>query len=560
MTDYERVPVYKARRPGSSSEAAAWRKYTHPLIFRHKGTPTHVEFSPVAPHDFCVASSLQVDIFSSRSNAVYRTLTRFKDTVCCTAYRHDGKMLAASDERGVTQLFDLGSRAVMRTMRGHTKAVRAVRFSPDGGRLYTGSDDMLVSCWDVAAEETVRTFEGHTDVVRCLRVSGAAGEHTGAHRLVLSGSYDHTVQLWDVSAPRPVMTVRMGEPVEDCVLLAGGGMVAVASGNSISICDLLSGGKVLQSVVAHSKTVSCLHADGSGHLYSGGLDRFVKVHDLARYKVLGSLRYEAPVLGVALSPTRSHLVAALANSTICVRRQRAAAARADMPSASSEADPTARPLGAKPGQVAVSEGIAARFDGAHPGTYRYFLRGRTQAPQAGDVVAGRGAPPKLSGFDKALKGFRYHEALDAALLNGAADVVVGVIEELVQRNGLRIALHGRDQQTLQPLVGFLVRNITRPPHAHVLIGVANLLLDMYAPVFGQSAAIDELFVRLRATCEGEARLQVDLAQLMGAMDVLLAGAVPSAPIRAPGAGGDESGGTSLLRPQKKAKQASPMLP
>ncbi|EOD39299.1 hypothetical protein EMIHUDRAFT_77738, partial [Emiliania huxleyi CCMP1516] len=435
MTDYERVPVYKARRPGSSSEAAAWRKYTHPLIFRHKGTPTHVEFSPVAPHDFCVASSLQVDIFSSRSNAVYRTLTRFKDTVCCTAYRHDGKMLAASDERGVTQLFDLGSRAVMRTMRGHTKAVRAVRFSPDGGRLYTGSDDMLVSCWDVAAEETVRTFEGHTDVVRCLRVSGAAGEHTGAHRLVLSGSYDHTVQLWDVSAPRPVMTVRMGEPVEDCVLLAGGGMVAVASGNSISICDLLSGGKVLQSVVAHSKTVSCLHADGSGHLYSGGLDRFVKVHDLARYQVLGSLRYEAPVLGVALSPTRSHLVAALANSTIC---------------------------------VAVSEGIAARFDGAHPGTYRYFLRGRTQAPQAGDVVAGRGAPPKLSGFDKALKGFRYHEALDAALLNGAADVVVGVIEELVQRNGLRIALHGRDQQTLQPLVGFLVRNITRPPHAHVL--------------------------------------------------------------------------------------------
>ena len=56
--------------------------------------------TPVAPHDFCVASSLQGDIFSSRSNAVYRTLTRFKDTVCCTAYRHDGKMLAASDERG----------------------------------------------------------------------------------------------------------------------------------------------------------------------------------------------------------------------------------------------------------------------------------------------------------------------------------------------------------------------------------------------------------------------------------------------------------------------------
>ena len=120
MTDYERVPVYKARRPGSSSEAAAWRKYTHPLIFRHKGTPTHVEFSPVAPHDFCVASSLQVDMFSSRSNAVYRTLTRFKDMVYCASYRHDAKMLAAGDASGRTQLFDMGSRTVMRTFSGHS--------------------------------------------------------------------------------------------------------------------------------------------------------------------------------------------------------------------------------------------------------------------------------------------------------------------------------------------------------------------------------------------------------------------------------------------------------
>jgi len=62
-------------------------------------------------------------------------------------------------------------------------------------------------------------------------------------------------------------------------------------------------------------------------------------------------------------------------------------------------------------------------------------------------------------------------------------VVVGVVEELVQRNGLRIALNGRDQQTLQPLVAFLARQITRPPYAGVLIGVANLLLDMYMLIY-----------------------------------------------------------------------------
>jgi len=144
------------------------------------------------------------------------------------------------------------------------------------------------------------------------------------------------------------------------------------------------------------------------------------------------------------------------------------------------------------------------------------------------MVVERAAVNRLSSFDKALKTFKYHDALDAALVNGSPDVVVAVIEELVQRNGLRIALQGRDQHTLEPVVAFLVRQITSPPFAAVLIGVANLLLDMYAPVLGQSAAIDELFVKLRTTLEAEMRLQAELAQLMGAMDVLLAGAMPSA--------------------------------
>lgn len=188
------------------------------------------------------------------------------------------------------------------------------------------------------------------------------------------------------------------------------------------------------------------------------------------------------------------------------------------------------------------------------------------------MVVERTSANRLSAFDKALKSFKYHEAFDAALINGSPDIVVAVIEELVQRNGLRIALQGRDQHTLEPVIAFLVRQITAPPFAAVLIGVANLLLDMYAPVLGKSAAIDELFVKLRNTLEAEMRLQArararvvrahcncpsrssaspplhapyltrvdphlgsqaELSQLMGAMDVLLAGAMPTVGAKQP---------------------------
>ena len=52
---------------------------------------------------------------------------------------------------------------------------------------------------------------------------------------------------------------------------------------------------------------------------------------------------------------------------------------------------------------------------------------------------------------------------------------------------------------------------------------------MYAPVLGQSAHIDELFVKLRNTLEAEMKLHADLAQLLGAMDVVLAGVADAVP-------------------------------
>jgi len=218
MASFERLSVQRARRPSADGgEGSVWRRFRHPLTFRHKAAPTHVEFSPVAPHDFAVASSLQVDVFSTRTTAIYRSLTRFKDVVHCCSYRGDGKMLAAGDDAGTVQIFDLGSRAVMRTFRGHQRAVHVARFTPDGSNVFTASDDQRAICWDVAAETQVRRFDGHTDFVRC----GALNPNSP--KLLVTGSYDHTVRLWDVNSPKCIMELQHAAPVE---------VQAVASGSA----------------------------------------------------------------------------------------------------------------------------------------------------------------------------------------------------------------------------------------------------------------------------------------------------------------------------------------
>lgn len=99
-------------------------------------------------------------------------------------------------------------------------------------------------------------------------------------------------------------------------------------------------------------------------------------------QVVGSLKYAAPLLSVALSPASSHLVVGMSDNSLCVRRQatgsrEVGAGGAEARSRSGEASDLQN-VGL-PGQVAADKSAPLPQDGS---TYRYFLRGRNHAPQA----------------------------------------------------------------------------------------------------------------------------------------------------------------------------------
>jgi hypothetical protein len=132
---------------------------------------------------------------------------------------------------------------------------------------------------------------------------------------------------------------------------------------------------------------------------------------------------------------------------------------------------------------------------------------------------------RLAPYDVALKGFKYHEALDAALAQRNPRTIVAVLEELIMRRvgvwvgvcvccvyvvgvgsegergdlgrsmrslrllsprqptnhppthqGLRIALTGRDEAGLEPLMAFLARYVTHPDFADTLSDAAHMVL------------------------------------------------------------------------------------
>ncbi|KAI8853335.1 WD40-repeat-containing domain protein [Chytridium lagenaria] len=484
----KRAPTSQGKK---TAESKYWSKFKSPILVKEFASVTSVHFSPAQPHDFAVTSSTRVQIYSQSTHTVKKTVSRFKDVAYSGCIRNDGKLLIAGDQSGTVQIFDLGSRAVLRTFQGHKDVVRVTRFSGNASHVLSASDDKTVRVWDIPTQEPIYIMEEHADYVRSAIVS-----EDNPH-MIVSGSYDHTVKLWDIRANKCVLTMDHGSPVESVLFLPGTSIIASAGSNRLKIWNILSGGSLFQDLSNHQKTITSLCLDGSRtRIITGSLDHHVKIYSTSDYKVTYSMKYPSPVLSVAASPSNSHLVVGMASGLLSIRHR-----------------------------MLKTEDIAKaqrNNDELKGGTYKFFQRGAAFKPTDTDVrVEGR-RRKRFTTYDKLLRGFEYGKALDSVLETKQPPViVVSLLEELSYRNGLRMALGGRDDIALEPIARFLVKYITNPRYSRLLMVVANTILDMYSQVIGQSTIIDELFIRLKRKIHAELELQQKFLACIGQLECVL---------------------------------------
>eukprot|EP00741_Cyanophora_paradoxa_P016521 tig00020927_g15952.t1 len=503
MADFRRLPIRAFPRPSThdDGEARRWREYELVLSKREIAGVSHVEFSPLHPYNYAVSSSTRVQIYNAITNGVHKTISKFKDVAYSGSFRQDGRLLVAGGEQPIVQVFNIDDKSILRQFRGHTRAVHVARFAPDNTHVMSCSDDATMRCWDVPAQQEVAVVHGHTDYIR----TGAIGEGGGSP-LWVTGSYDHTVKLWDpLRSQECVLSMDHGHPVEAVLVFPSGGIIASAGGSVVRLWDVLAGGRLLQTFSNHQKTITALCLDRAGsRLLSGGADQMVKVYDTTSFAVVHTLKFSAPILSLALSPDGFTLAAGMVDGTLAVRR---------------------RP----PRQAApAAQAAAAAQRPIRPGTFRFFQRGGQAAAPADAYRVERRRRARLRPFDKALKQFRYGDALDAALETRQAVVIATVLEELERRGGLATALASRDETGLGPLLEYLLRNLVSPRFSRLMLHVANGVLRLYGRVVGESRGVEEMVRRMRTKLRQEAALQAQLLGLQGALETLIA-LSPAAP-------------------------------
>lgn len=475
-----------SHRPAAtkSTEAHYWRQFKSPVFVKEFAPVTSIQFVPnpssfstssddatplssagstsaAARHKFAVTTGTRVQIYSMRTSRLLKTVSRFSDVARSANFRSDGRLMVAGDDSGLIQVFDANSRSILRTLRGHAGPVHVTRFSPNPTQIVSASDDRTVRLWDMPEQRCIRTFEGHEDYVRSSVVS------LDNPSLVLSGSYDSTVRLWDARMPESdglALSMDHGAPVEDVLIYpTGAGGVALSAGGPVMrVWDLMMGGRCIASISNHQKTITSLaisleSPNGGGmRVLSGGLDHLVKVYDPSRdFAVTHTMRYPSAILSLAVSPDETHIATGMADGTLSVRKRDVRASEA-----------------------AAREQRKAAFAS---GTYEFAPAAATTGQDDLRVEAAR--KRRLRDYDRLLKAFRYSDALDAALRKGVQpSVTFALLLELLHRSpkgaadGLRRAIAGRDDVTLEPLLRFLLKHVANPNYVQIVCDTMNVVV------------------------------------------------------------------------------------
>lgn len=506
-----------------SAEQRYWKTFKNPLLIPSPTSypVTHISYNA---DSFAVTTGTRVQIFSSKTRKLIKSIARFGDVAYSGEIRRDGRVLVAGDNTGKIQVFDISSRAILKTWTTHKQPVWTTKFSPtELTTLLSASDDRTVRLWDLPSNEPTTTFVGHEDYVRCANFMPGTMSN-----MVISGSYDSTVKLWDPRAGRntAVMTFKHSAPVEDVLSLPSGTTILAAAENSVSVLDLVAA-RPLHMITNHQKTVTSLSlASGGRRLVTGGLEGHVKVFETTGWNVVNSTKYQSPVLSVSVipgseagEPQDRHLAVGMQSGVLSVRTRRTGV------EAARERDREKEMAALMAGSIESHDAKKQKRKKRAALTRNLDLIG-----EGADVVIAdepRMFKKKENAWQSELRHARYARALDLALDKQSLDHsplnVLTLLLALRHRSAMRDALESRDEHSVQPILKWVCGHICDPRYVSVCVEVGLHLLDLYSEFVGEATELRDGFRTLHRRVRTEVEAAQVACQTSGMLETLTVG-------------------------------------
>jgi U3 small nucleolar RNA-associated protein 15 len=517
---------FPARPSSLTPEETYWRSFKSPLNLQsptrhavtHISQPQPTQAAQVLPEFFVVTTGARVQLFSHKTRKLLKTITRFDDVAYCGEARYDGRVLAAGDETGAIQVFDVNSRAILKTWKEQKQPVHTVKWSPkESTSLMSCGDDRTLRLWDLPSESSLQSFRGHQDYVRC---GGFLPGLTSG--LMVSGSYDQTVKLWDPRTPESaIMTFKHVSSVEDVLCMPSGTTILAAAENQVAVLDIVAG-RPLQMIKNHQKTVTslCL-ASNDSRVVAGGLDGHLKTFETTGWNVVASSKYPAGILSVAVIAAGhpredKHVVVGMSSGQLSIRTRLSGEQKVKERERQKQMD-------------ALIAGTIEEYDKKQakkrPRGFEKRLRGRDYNGDDADIIIEGNVRPKQKKkhpWETELHKGRYRQALDLAVHGKDKLTIVTVLNTLRYRSALRAALEDRNEADLQPVMQWIWQNITNTAFVSLCVEVAMNIMDLYSKHLAESETLAKQVARLRERVHEETVRAQQAGMTRGMLELMTA--------------------------------------
>lgn len=493
-----------------TNESRFWKSFNIIKETKLISAPKAIDFHPVNYRDYIVTSSLKVHQFDGLTDKITRSYSRFQDEAYSGKYRYDGKLIIAGEKTGRVKVFDTQNKLLLRQLKGHNGAVHSTIWNANGANILSSGDDKKINLWDIATEEILWTNKSfHTDYIRSL------SSHPFNDAIFASGSYDHTVALWDtrISASSPPQwSVNHGKPVESIMFSPNGNLLITAGGSEVKLWDVLNQGKLLYTFNNHQKNVTSLAIDPTAsRLLSGGLDGHVKIYNFYTLQVVHNMKFNQPIMSINISKDNKKLAIGFVNGDLQIRnnrKEKITRGGLDQILADNQAINNKE---YDPIEDILENGINSKKN-----KKKEVVIDENQQ----SIIIETHRQIHLQPYEKHLKKFNYQKALDASLQTQNPIIITTLIEELCKRNGLTIALSGRDETNLEPLLTFITHYINHDRYNKLLCQITHKILDIYSSILGCSDIIDELFLKLLKQINTEVEFEKDILKVLGEVECI----------------------------------------
>lgn len=150
--------------------------------------------------------------------------------VVALAFSPDGKTLAARDDKGIIEIWNMTTGKNTATLFDNTgSGPFSVAFSPDGKTIASGGADKTIKFWDViTGKDTAATLRGHSAEVFSVAFSPDG-------KTLASCGYEKTVKLWDVATGKNIANLDTGSIAVNCVVFSPDGKTLASAGHDGTI-------------------------------------------------------------------------------------------------------------------------------------------------------------------------------------------------------------------------------------------------------------------------------------------------------------------------------------